>query len=98
TRNGGQSPTVPDGLDALFGDVAEVEPVGRSDHAARHGQSLVAHVGAAPGPIAALRSRGARWVLAGLGGRRPEVRAPGAGAAAGGAGARGRAWASGAGP
>src|SRR5262245_12264936 len=48
------SRAVPDGRDTLLGHVAQVNAFGRRDHAAGHGQSLVTHVGAAPGPIAAL--------------------------------------------
>src|SRR5690242_7881750 len=60
------SRAVPGRLDALLLDFAEVDPIGRGDHAAGHGVAIVADVAAAPGPIAALRAGRAGRVRARL--------------------------------
>src|SRR5438552_3990344 len=45
--------TIPYCSNAFFDETAEVDAVGRSNHAAWHAQALIAGVGTAPGPIAA---------------------------------------------
>src|SRR5438132_12123962 len=66
---------IPNCPNAFFDEAAEVDAVGRSNHAAWHAQALIAGVGTAPGPIAARWARRASGVSDGAHARQSQANA-----------------------